>query len=93
MQGNQHSQGVLQGEEPGRRSQDRELLVVHLEVVLLEHMQEVHHLAVPVLGPIVQGVGPDPVDPGVGTDPVLGRAGDADQVQKLGQRDKVLKLG
>ena len=26
-----HSQGVLQGAEPDRRSQDRDLLVVHLE--------------------------------------------------------------
>ena len=85
VQGNQHSQGVLQGEEPDHRSQDRDLLVVHLEEVLLEHLQEVDHLVVPET--IVQGVGPDPE---VGTDPVLGRAGDADQVQKLEQRDKVL---
>lgn len=87
VQGNQHSQDVPQEAEPDRRSQDRDLLVVHLEE---EHLQEVGHPEVPDLEPIVQTAGPDPVDPGVDTDPVLGRAGDAEQDQKLGQEDKVL---
>ena len=78
VQGNQHIQDVIQGAEPGRRSQDRDLLVVHLEE---EHLQEVGHPEVPDLDPIVQTAGPDPVDPVVDTDPVLGRAGGAEQDQ------------
>ena len=31
VQGIRHSQGVLQGAEPDHRSQDMDLLVVHLE--------------------------------------------------------------
>lgn len=87
VQGNLHSQGAIQGAEPDRRSQDRDLLVVHLEE---EHLQEVGHPEVPDLDPIVQTAGPDSVDPVVDTDPVLGRAGDVEQGQKLGQGEKVL---
>ena len=84
VKGNLHIQDVIQGAEPDRRSQDRDLLVVHLEE---EHLQEVGHPEVPDLDPIVQTAGPDPV---VDTDPVLGRAGDVEQGQKLGQGEKVL---
>ena len=89
-QGNQHSQGVLQGVEPDHHIQDRDFLVVHLERELQEHLREVGHPEVPDLDPIGQVAGPDPVDPVVDTDPVLGRAGDAEQDPRLGQRDRVL---
>ena len=80
---NQRSRGELQVAEPDLRSQDTDLLVVHLEEDHLGHLQEGDHPVLPDLGPTVQE--PDPGVPEGDTGLVLGRAGDAELVLEQGQ--------